>query len=96
MPATVTAIRTSGVTEKELTRRQQHDLVNRPHTALVGRVESAQRLDLIAEPLDPDGEWLTGREDVDNAAPTGELAAAGNLGKGLVAEVDELAQDPFL
>ena len=82
--------------EQEFARGQQLDHVDRADTALVGRVERAQRLDLVAEPLDADGQRLAGREDVDDAAASCELAAAGDLGQCLVAKLDELAQDPLL
>ena len=64
--------------------------------ALVGRVEGAQRLDLVAEPLDAHGQRLAGREDVDDAAAARELAPAADLGQGLVAQLDELAQHALL
>ena len=51
------------------------------NAALVGRVEGAQRLDLVTEPLDAHGQRLTGREDVDDAAAARELAPPGDLGQ---------------
>ena len=63
---------------------------------LVGRVEGAQRLDLVAEALDPDRQRLRRREDVDDAAAARELAAAGDLGHRLVAEVEQVAQQRVL
>ena len=65
----------------------------RPAAALVGRVEGAQRLDLVAEPLDAHRPGLAGREDVQDAAAAGELAATADLGHVLVAELDERARD---
>ena len=69
---------------------------HRPDAALVGRVERAQRLDLVAEPLDADRQRLAGREHVDDAAAAGELAAATDLRHRLVAEVDERVQHAVL
>ena len=63
--------------------------LERADATLVGRIERAQRLDLVAEPLDADGQRLAGREDVDDAATAGQLAAAADLGHGLVAQVDQ-------
>ena len=71
-------------------------VVDGANAALVGRIEGAQRLDLVAEPLDAHGQRLAGREDVDDAAAARELAAAGDLGQRLVAKVDQLAQDALL
>ena len=82
--------------DQELARRQQLDGVDRAHAALVGRIERAQRLDLVAEPLDAHGQRLAGRKDVDDAAAARELAAAGDLGQRLVAQVDQLAQHALL
>ena len=45
-----------------------------------GGVKGPERLDFIAEPLDAHRQRLTGREDVDDAAAAGELAAPGHLG----------------
>ena len=55
--------------------------LERPDGPLVGRVEGAQRVDLVAEELDPDGQGRGRREDVDEAAASRELAAAGDLGR---------------
>ena len=63
-------------------RRQEDGLVDRADGPLVGRVERAQRVDLVAEELDPDRQRRRRREDVDDAAAPGELAAAGDLETG--------------
>jgi hypothetical protein len=81
----------AGASQK-LRGREQRDAVQRPDGALVRRVEGAQGVDLVAEELDPDRERGRRREDVDDAASTGELAAAGDLGDGRVAEVEQVAQ----
>ena len=64
--------------------------------ALVGRVERAERVDLVAEELDPDRQRQRRREDVDDAAPARRLATAGDLGDRDVAEVEQLAQERVL
>ena len=56
----------------------------------------AQRIDLVAEELDPDRQRHRRREDVDDAAAPRELAAAGDLGDRHVAEVEQLAQERVL
>ena len=78
--------------EQELGRRQEHGPLDRPDGALVGRVERAQRVDLVAEELDPDRQRHRRREDVDDPAATRELAAAGDLGDRHVAEVEQLVE----
>ncbi len=82
--------------QQELGRRQEHGLVDDPHGALVGGVEGAQRVDLVAEELDPDRERQRGREDVDDAAPTGELAPTRDLGHRDVAEFQQLPEQCVL
>ena len=52
--------------------------------------EPAQRLDLDVEQLDADGALLRGREDVDDPAAQGELAALLDLLDALVAGADEV------
>ena len=54
--------------EEELRRRQQDRRFQRPDGPLVGRVERAQRVDLVAEELDADRQRQRRREDVDDAA----------------------------
>ena len=63
---------------------------------LVGRVERAQRVDLVAEELDPDRQVHRRREHVDDAAAPRELAAAGDLRHGRVAEIEQVAQQRVL
>ncbi len=65
--------------------------IHRAAAPLVGRVEGSQGVDLVTEPLDPDGHGLPGREDVDDAAAPRELAAAADLGYVLIAKIDERA-----
>ena len=71
---------------EELGRRQQHDLVDRADRPLVGRIEEPDRVDLVAEQLDPDRELSRWREEVDEAAAAGHLAAPGDLEDRLVAQ----------
>ena len=60
---------------------------------LVGRIEGSQGVDLVTEPLDPHRHRLSGGEDVDDAATSGELAAATDLWHVLIAQVDESPND---
>ena len=81
---------------EELRRREEGHPLQRPDGPLVGRVEGAERVDLVAEELDPDRQRRRRREDVDDAAAPRELAAAGDLGGRRVAEVEQLAQQLVL
>src|SRR6185369_197891 len=80
---------------KELRRGQQGRLLERADRALIGRIEGAQRVDLVAEELDPDREGRGRREDIDDPAASGELATPGNLARGRVAETEELEEQRF-
>ena len=82
--------------QEELAGGQERRLGEGAHAALVGRIEGAQRLDLVAEPLDAHGQRLAGREDVDDAAAARELAAAGRPRHRLVAQAHEFGQDGLL
>ena len=82
--------------QQELGGGQQQRTLDRADRALVGRVEGAQRIDLVAEELDPDRQRQRRREDVDDAAAPRQLAAAGDLGDRHVAEVEQLAQERVL
>ena len=94
--------------QEHLARRQEFDGVDRPDRALVGRVEGPQRVDLVPEELEPDRQRARRREHVDDAAPAGELTAAGHLDRRDVAEGEQFgeegvevqaraaAQDPWL
>ncbi len=79
---------------EELGGRQQVDRRDLADRALVGRVEAAERVDLVAEELDPDRQARAGREDVDDPAAPGELAPAGDLDHRLVAEAEQFEQEP--
>ena len=65
---------------QELAGRQERRPARRPDACAGPWVEEPERVDLVAEELDPDGELGAGREDVDEAAAAGDLAAAGHLG----------------
>ncbi len=82
--------------QEELARRQQHRLVDRAHGSLIGRVERPQRVDLVAEELEPDRQREGRREDVDDAAPARELAPAGDFEDGDVPEIEQLPQERVL
>ena len=82
--------------QQELGGRQEQSALDRADRALVGRVERAERVDLVAEELDPDRQRQRRREDVDDAAPPRRFAAAGDLGDRHVAEVEQLAQERVL
>ena len=82
--------------QQELRSRQEDGDIDRPDRPLVGRIEGAQRVDLVAEELDPDRQRQRRRKDVDDPAAPGELAATGDLGHRHVAEVEQLAQQRLL
>jgi hypothetical protein len=82
--------------QAELTGRHDGHGLERSDAPLVGRVEGADRFDLVAEPLEADRQRLAWREAVDDAAASGELAAAGDLGHRFVAQVHEAAEEPVL
>ena len=82
--------------QQELRRRQEHGVVDRANGPLVGRVERAERIDLVAEELDPDRQRQRWREDVDDPAAPGELAAPRDLEDGHVAEIEQVAQQGVL
>ena len=69
---------------------------DRPEAALVGRIEDAHRIDLVAEELDPDRQRRGGGEDVHEAAAPGELAPAGDLEDRVVAQGQQLAEQRVL
>ena len=81
------------VWREELRRGQEDRLVERADGSLVGRIERPERVDLIAEELDPDGQRGRGREHVDDPPASGELAATGDLSRGRVAQSEELAKE---
>ena len=81
---------------EELRRREQHHALDLAGRALVGRVEGAQRVDLVAERLDPDRQLRRRREDVDDAAAARELAAARDLEDRRVAELEQRGQQAAL
>ena len=78
--------------DEELAGRQERGVRRRTDGPLVGRVEATERVDLVAKEVDPDRQRLAGREDVDDAAAPGELAATGDLGGRLIAQVEQLAE----
>ena len=57
-----------------LTNRDDVRLVDGAARALRGRVESAERLDRVADELDADWLFVAWREDIDDAAANTELA----------------------
>ena len=76
--------------EAPLGRRVDQRRVDRVQRALRERREGADRLDLVAEELDPERLAAGRREDVDDAAADGELAALLDLLDALVAGEREL------
>ena len=70
-------------------RRELHALDRLGQRPLVGDRERADLLDLVAEELDAHGVVGGRREDVEDAAAHGELAAAGDHVDPRVREVDE-------
>ena len=85
-----------GRAQQELARGQHRRHGHGSHAPLVGRVECAQRLDLVPEPLDAQRQRLPGREHVHDAAATGHLAASAHLRHHLVAEVGQGVEHPVL
>ena len=63
------------VGEQQLAARRRPQSLDRLQGALVGDGEGADLVDLVAEELHPQGVFLGRREDVDDAAADGELAA---------------------
>jgi hypothetical protein len=82
--------------DPELAGGQHRDVVDRAGGTLVRGVEGPQRVDLVAEELRPNRVRLARRKQVHDAAPPGQLPSAAHLRHRLVAEVEELAQEPFL
>ena len=82
--------------EEELRSGQQHGAIDDADGSLVCRVEGAERVDLVAEELDPDRQRQRRREDVDDAAAAGGLAAARDFGDRDVAEVEQLMEQRVL
>ena len=68
-----------------LAHREQVDLVERAHGALGDRIEEADRLDQVAQQLEPDRVAVQRREDVDDAAAHGEGAGVLDHGGAAVA-----------
>ena len=82
--------------QQELRRGKEDRLVDGPDRALVGRVEGTQRIDLVAEELDPDRERQRRREHIDDAASTGELAPTGDLADRGIPELEQFAEQRVL
>ncbi len=82
--------------QEELRRGEEHRPLDPAGRPLVGRIEGAERVDLVAEELDPDRQLHRRREHIDDAAATRELAPAGDLGDRAIAEVEEVAQERVL
>ena len=70
-------------------RRRPQPVLGGPERALVGDGEEADLLDLVAPELDPHRVLLGGREDVEDAAADGELAALLDQVDPGVADVDQ-------
>jgi len=88
--------RAATVRHEEFGGGQQHDPIDRLDRPLVGRVERPQRVDLVAEELDPDRQRHRWREDIHDPAAAGEFATAGNLRDGRIAEVEQVVQESVL
>ena len=78
---------------QEFRRGQEHRAVDRADRPLVGRVERADRVDLVAEEFEPDRQRQRWREDVDDAAAPRELAATRDFSDRLVAEIEQLGEE---
>ena len=79
--------------DRELGGRRDLDRLGVPERALREGREPAHRVDLDVEQVDAHGALLGGREDVEQAAADGELAAVLDLLDALVAGRDELGGD---
>src|SRR5213078_3964529 len=77
---------------RETPTRAGGPLIERADGPLVGRIESAERVDLVAEEFDPDRQRRRGREHVDDPTPPGELAAPRDLARRHVPEPEKLAE----
>jgi hypothetical protein len=82
----------AAVRHQELAGGQQRHFLDGAETSLIGWVEDAHRVDLVAEQLHSDRERRRGREDVDQAAAARELATAGDLEHRVVAEGEQLVE----
>ena len=80
---------------EELAGWQERRRLERPDAPLVGGIEAAQRVDLVAEPLDAHRPGLAGRKHVEDAPAPGELPSPAHLRHGLVAEVYERPRQPL-
>jgi hypothetical protein len=80
----------------ELTGGEQDHFFDGPQAALVGWIEDAHGIDLVAEKLDADRQRRRRWEDIDEAAATGELSATGHLLNGFVAELQQIVKQLVL
>ena len=81
---------------QELRRREQFDRSQATARPLRHRIEAADRLDLVAEQLEPDGISSSRRPGVDEAAAMGELGDAGDLDNRLVPARHQGAEEVVL
>ena len=70
---------------QEFAGRQQRDLLEAAPGCLGDRIEGADRVDLVAEEIQPHRFAGAGRPDVDDAAARGELADAADLDRDVIA-----------
>ena len=77
--------------EQGLGRRQQGEALGLVGRALVGGIEAADALDLVAEEVEPEAGRLAGREQVDQRAADRIFAGLGDRIGALVAERVQLA-----
>ncbi len=73
--------------------RHHHQLLHPARRSLRGGHEGAQRLDLVAKPLDANRRPLRGREDVHDAPPVRHLTGLGDHGHRLVAQALQPVQE---
>ena len=81
---------------QELAGRQQRDLLQAAPRGLRDRIEAADRLDLVAEQVQPHRFGRAGRPDVDDAAARRELADAADLDRDVVARRHQRAEQRVL
>ena len=83
--------------QEELARRAGSSRpVERRDPALVGRIEGAQRLDLVAEPLDAHGQWLPGGKTSTMPPRRTNSPRPATSGTGLVAQATSSTRSALL
>jgi hypothetical protein len=93
LPITLTETPDVSFVEKRFGCGHQHEIPGRSGRTLVGRVEAAHALDLVAEEIEPKRRPLARREQVDQRPANGELAMLGNRIDALIAKLGQLLDE---